>query len=465
MLFAQTRFMFMKIAEHWATIVNTLRDGLMVVDPKGKILFMNPAAETITGYLAGDICGKSCRVLNCTGCEIYGSGSAQSFCGLYKKGEVKAKKCIIVNKDGRSVHVVKNASVLKDDDGKVIGAIETLTDMSEIVRQEEEIESLRISCQLEDGFHGLIGESHSMQQVYELINNVAQTDTPVMIQGQSGTGKELVARAIHESGPRANKPFIKVNCAALNENLLESELFGHVKGAYTGADRFRIGRFEAAHEGTIFLDEIGDIPLAIQVKLLRVLEQKEIERVGENQPIKVDVRIITATNRDLERLTRENEFREDLYFRINVFPISCPSLVQRLDDIPLLVQHFIRQNAIRTSKAIAGLTAGAMQALARYSWPGNVRELRNTIEYAFVLCKDGDIDISHLPPKITGNGATTFRIHSGAMEPHREREELLNALKQAGGNQSEAAKILGVSRVTVWKRIKKHGVSLATEVS
>ena len=455
----------MKIAEHWATIVNTLRDGLMVVDPKGKILFMNPAAETITGYLAGDICGKSCRVLNCTGCEIYGSGSAQSFCGLYKKGEVKAKKCMIVNKDGRSVHVVKNASVLKDDDGKVIGAIETLTDMSEIVRQEEEIESLRISCQLEDGFHGLIGESHSMQQVYELINNVAQTDTPVMIQGQSGTGKELVARAIHESGPRANKPFIKVNCAALNENLLESELFGHVKGAYTGADRFRIGRFEAAHEGTIFLDEIGDIPLAIQVKLLRVLEQKEIERVGENQPIKVDVRIITATNRDLERLTRENEFREDLYFRINVFPISCPSLVQRLDDIPLLVQHFIRQNAIRTSKAIAGLTAGAMQALARYSWPGNVRELRNTIEYAFVLCKDGDIDISHLPPKITGNGATTFRIHSGAMEPHREREELLNALKQAGGNQSEAAKILGVSRVTVWKRIKKHGVSLATEVS
>ena len=455
----------MEIADHWATIVNTLRDGLMVVDPKGTILFMNPAAENLTGYVAGDICGKSCRILNCTGCEIYGSGSAQSFCGLYKKGEVKAKKCMIVNKDGRSVHVVKNASVLKDDDGKIIGAIETLSDMSEIVRQEQEIESLRLSCQLEDGYHGLIGESLPMQQVYELINNVAQTETPVMIQGQSGTGKELVARAIHESGPRAEKPFIKVNCAALNENLLESELFGHVKGAYTGADRFRIGRFEAAHQGTIFLDEIGDIPLAIQVKLLRVLEQKEIERVGENQPIEVDVRIITATNRDLERLTRESEFREDLFFRINVFPIHCPSLVQHLDDIPLLVQHFIRQNAARTGKTIAGLTPGAMQALARYVWPGNVRELRNTIEYAFVLCKDGEIDIAHLPPKITGSSATAFRNHSGVMEPHQEREELLNALKQAGGNQSEAAKILGVSRVTVWKRIKKHGVSLATEVS
>jgi transcriptional regulator with PAS, ATPase and Fis domain len=286
-----------------------------------------------------------------------------------------------------------------------------------------------------------------------------------MIQGQSGTGKELVARAIHESSPRASKPFIKVNCAALNENLLESELFGHVKGAYTGADRFRIGRFEAAHEGTIFLDEIGDIPMAIQVKLLRVLEQKEIERVGENQPIHVDVRIITATNRDLERLTRENEFREDLFFRINVFPIHCPSLVQRLDDIPLLVQHFIRQNAMRTGKPIAGLTSGAMQALARYPWPGNVRELRNTIEYAFVLCKEGVIDTSHLPPKIIGKGASNFGGHAGSHEPHREREELLDALKQTNGNQSEAAKLLGVSRVTVWKRIKKYGISLATEIS
>jgi PAS domain S-box-containing protein len=457
--------MFMELSDHWATIVNTLRDGLMVVDPDGKILFINPAAEELTGYVAGDICGKSCRILNCTGCEIYENGAADEFCGLYKKGDVKAKKCMIVNKDGLSVHVVKNATVLRDGNDKVIGAIETLTDMSEIVRQEQEIESLRISCQLEDGYHGLIGESLPMQQVYELINNVAQTDTPVMIQGQSGTGKELVARAIHESSPRAGRPFVKVNCAALNENLLESELFGHVKGAYTGADRFRVGRFEAAHEGTIFLDEIGDIPTSIQVKLLRALEQKEIERVGENQPIHVNVRIITATNRDLERLTRENEFREDLFFRINVFPIHCPSLVQRLDDIPLLVQHFIRQNAMRTGKPISGLTPSAMQALARYPWHGNVRELRNTIEYAFVLCKEGDIDTTHLPPKITDNGSAAFRNHAAAQEPHREREELLNALKQTSGNQSEAARILGVSRVTVWKRIKKHGVSIDTEIN
>jgi len=457
--------MEMELSEHWSTIVNTLRDGLMVVDPRGEILFINPAAEKLTGYEVGELVGRSCRQLNCTGCEIYGQGPSEKYCSLFRRGEVKAKKCLIVNKEGRSVHVVKNATVLRDGNDRVIGAIETLTDLSEIVRQEQEIESLRVSCQLEDGFHGLIGESEAILQVYELIRNVAQTDTPVMIQGQSGTGKELVARAIHESGPRRSKTFIKVNCAALNENLLESELFGHVKGAYTGADRFRVGRFEAAHEGTIFLDEIGDIPPAIQVKLLRVLEQKEIERVGENQPLKVDVRIITATNRDLERLTRENRFREDLFFRINVFPIFCPALVQRLDDVPLLVQHFIRQNAMRTHKNISGLTQDALEALARYRWPGNVRELRNTIEYAFVLCKGETIDLIHLPPKIACANGKTVRTSHPATGPQQERQALLEALRRAGGNQSEAAKLLGVSRVTVWKRIKKHNIQLATEIS
>ncbi len=454
----------MELANHWATIVNTLRDGLLVVDPEGKILFINHAAEKLTGYAVGDIVGKSCRILNCTGCEIYGQGMSGSFCSLYKKGAVEAKQCMIIDKDNRSVHVVKNATVLHDDQHKVIGAIETLTDMSEMVRQQQEIESLRKSCQLDDGYHGLVGESLAMRHVYELINNVAQTDTPVIILGQSGTGKELVARAIHESGPRHDKAFIKVNCAALNENLLESELFGHIKGAYTGADRLRVGRFEAAHEGTIFLDEIGDIPLSIQVKLLRVLEQREIERVGENKPIKVDVRIITATNRDLERLTRESRFREDLFFRINVFPIFCPSLADRLDDLPLLVNHFIRQNADRTGKSISGLTAEALRALMQHPWPGNVRELRNVIEYGFVLCKEENIGTQHLPPAITRKVSRNGRRKAEGIGLQQERNELLTALQQSGGNQSAAAKLLGVSRVTVWKRLKKHGVILSKEI-
>ncbi|MGD1967699.1 MAG: sigma 54-interacting transcriptional regulator, partial [Desulfobacterales bacterium] len=319
----------MELGKYWKTIVDTLQDGLMVMDPEGNILAMNPAAERLTGYSADELVGQNCRILNCTGCELYGRGAGEDWCRLYVAGSVKAKKCLISKKDRRALHVVKNATVLRDAEGQMIGAVETFTDISEMVRQQQEILTLRKSCHLEEDHHGLLGESLPMQRLFELIENVAQTDAPVLIHGQSGTGKELVARAIHEDSPRKNKPFIKVNCAALNENLLESELFGHEKGSYTGADRTRIGRFEAAHGGTIFLDEIGDIPPGIQVKLLRVLEEKEIERVGDHKPIPVNVRIISATNKDLESLIAQELFREDLYFRINVFPLKCPALSER----------------------------------------------------------------------------------------------------------------------------------------
>ena len=455
----------MEIGKYWKTIVDTLQDGLMVFDPMGNILAMNPAAEILTGYSADELVGKNCRTLNCTGCELFGRGPGEDWCGLYVKGNVKAKKCLISRKDRRALHVVKNASVLRDSDGHMIGAVETFTDISEIVRQQQEILTLRKSCRLEDEHHGLLGESPPMQRLFELIENVAQTDAPVLIHGESGTGKELVARAIHEESPRKDKPFIKVNCAALNENLLESELFGHEKGSYTGADRTRIGRFEAAHEGTIFLDEIGDIPLATQVKLLRVLEEREIERVGDHKPIPVDVRIITATNKDLEAQIARDLFREDLFFRINVFPLNCPSLFERRDDIPIIVQHFIEHNAAKNGKKMIGLTPEAMETLLNYSWPGNVRELRNAIEYAFVLCRGNWIDKEHLPQKITANHKrpnAKSRKNSPSWE--EERKKLIHALRQVGGNQSEAARLLGVSRVTVWKRIKKYGINLGAEL-
>ena len=455
----------MEIGKYWKTIVDTLQDGLMVIDPDGNILAMNPAAEKLTGYTTDELVGQNCRTLNCTGCELYGRGSGEEWCSLYVKGTVKAKKCLISRKDRRALHVVKNAAVLKDSEGNKIAAVETFTDISEIVRQQQEILTLRKSCRLEEEHHGLLGESLPMQRLFELIENVAQTDAPVLIHGQSGTGKELVARAIHEESPRKDKPFIKVNCAALNENLLESELFGHEKGSYTGADRTRIGRFEAAHGGTIFLDEIGDIPLATQVKLLRVLEEKEIERVGDHKPISVDVRIISATNKDLEALIAQDLFREDLFFRINVFPLNCPSLSERIDDIHLIVQNFIEQNAAKGSKKIIGLTPEAMEALLTYSWPGNVRELRNAIEYAFVLCPGHWISKEHLPPKITANHKrSSANHHQSAASWEEEREKLIQTLHQVGGNQSEAARLLGVSRVTVWKRIKKYGIDLETEL-
>jgi PAS domain S-box-containing protein len=458
--------MLMEIAKYWKTIVDTLQDGLMVLDPEGNILAMNPAAEKLTGYSADELVGQNCRTLNCTGCKLYGRGAGEDWCQLYEKGNVKAKKCLISKKDRRSLHVVKNASVLRNAEGQMIGAVETFTDISEIVRQQQEIESLRKSCRLEEEHHGLLGESPPMRRLFELIENVARTDAPVLIQGQSGTGKELAARAIHEESPRKDRPFIKVNCAALNENLLESELFGHEKGAYTGADRTRIGRFEAAHKGTIFLDEIGDIPLATQVKLLRVLEEKEIERVGDHKTIAVDVRIISATNKDLDALIDQDLFREDLFFRINVFPLSCPSLAERYEDIPLLVQNFIEQNSAKGSKKIVGLTPEAMEALLAYSWPGNVRELRNAIEYAFVLCSEKWIGKEHLPPKTISSGKPALmNHHQSPVSWEEERTRLINTLRQVSGNQSEAARILGVSRVTIWKRIKKYGIKLDSDLA
>ena len=456
----------MEIAKYWKTIVDTLHDGLMVLDPQGNILAVNPAAEKLTGYSAEELVGHNCRTLNCTGCDVFGRGAGENWCKLFVSGEVRAKKCMISKKDRRTVHVVKNASVLRDSEGHMLGAVETFTDITEIVRQQREIEILRKSCRLVEAHHGLLGESPPMRRLFELIENVSQTDAPVLIHGQSGTGKELVARAIHEESPRRDKPFIKVNCAALNENLLESELFGHEKGAYTGADRTRIGRFEAAHEGSIFLDEIGDIPPATQVKLLRVLEEKEIERVGDHKPIPVDVRIISATNKDLDALIAQGAFREDLFFRINVFPLYCPSLAERPDDIPIILQNFIERNAAQGGKKIVGLTPEAMEALLAYSWPGNVRELRNAVEYAFVLCSGRWIGKEHLPPKITNNGKRAFiHHHQDAASWEEERAKLINTLHQTGGNQSEAARLLGVSRVTVWKRLKKFGIDLAAELA
>jgi len=290
----------------------------------------------------------------------------------------------------------------------------------------------------------------------------------VMITGESGTGKELVARAIHESSRRREQPFIKVNCAVLNENLLESELFGHTRGAYTGADRSRVGRFEAAHGGTIFLDEIGDVPLSTQVKLLRILEEKEIERVGDHKTIKVDVRVVSATNRNLEELIERGLFREDLYFRINVFPIQCPPLRARIEDLPLIVQSFIRRNNHKSGKKILGLTPEAIEKMAAYSWPGNVRELRNAIEYAFVLCASGGIGVDHLPPKIAGTLPECAPPVEPAASPPADpgkKAALLSALRKAGGNRTEAAKILGFSRVTVWKQIKKYGIDVYRDLA
>ncbi|MBF0235374.1 MAG: sigma 54-interacting transcriptional regulator [Desulfamplus sp.] len=485
----------MDIGKYWRTIIEAVHDGVIIVNEKGEIIAANNTAQLMTGYSEKELCGKSCRTLNCTGCKIIGKGEGKQWCGLFSRGLMRDKKCQIVNKQNRSIQILKSASVLYDDEGKIVGAVETLKDISDNINYKNELISLKKTYLLDDGFYGIVGKSPVMQSLFEVIENVAASDTPVMILGDSGTGKELVARAVHETGTRSGKPFIKVNCAALNENLLESELFGHVKGAYTGADKNRIGRFEAAHGGSIFLDEIGDIPMSTQVKLLRVLEEKKIEKVGDNVSIDVDVRIITATNRDIESLMKEHKFREDLFFRINVFPVNCPPLSTRKEDIPLIIQHFVEVNINKTGKNILGLSPKAMKRMIDYHWPGNVRELRNTVEYAFVLCHGGMITPEHLPDKIlhpkerdvtdqTYNRNRSYYKGDIAISalnktnyrkitvPEREedtsdknvdldtKKELEEALIKGKGNQSKTAEILGVSRVTVWKRIKKYGINM-----
>ena len=456
----------MDIGKQWRPIIDSVQDGIIIVDDKGDFIAANQTAQLLTGYTEEELKGQSCRILNCTGCKLVGKGKGKKWCELFSEGLVREKKCVITNSHNRTIPIIKSATVLFNEKNEIVGAVETLKDISENINYKNELASIKRMYYIDDGFHGIIGRTPVMQSLYEHIESVASLDTPVMILGESGTGKEMVAKALHETGNRASKPFIKLDCAALSENILESELFGHVKGAYTGADSDRIGRFEAAHKGTIFLDEIGDIPLSVQVKLLRVLEEKMIQRVGANKSIPVDVRIITATNKNLEKLIEEGSFREDLFFRINVFPLTCPPLRQRKDDITLIIQHFISFHAEKTGKNILGFTPEAMRLMVAYRWPGNIRELRNSVEYAFVLARGKSIGPEHLPEKITSfNPLDTKPLkkveHNGTVTVGlSEKEALLNALQQADGNQTKAARILGVSRITVWKRIKKHGIHL-----
>jgi two-component system, NtrC family, response regulator HydG len=443
----------------WEKVINTIMEGVVVVDPRGIILSVNQAMEEITGYHRQELIGKPCALIKSDTC--FASLSSGKPCQLFQDGVIRRSKCSLARKDGSLAHVVKNAALFKDHGGQVLGGVETFTDISEMMAKERVISRLRRELSQEDGFQGIIGKSPVMLQLFSLISSAALSEAPVIIYGESGTGKELVAGAIHRLSPRSQGPFIKVNSAALNESLLESELFGHVKGAFTGADRTRVGRFEAAHTGDIFLDEVGDLPPSTQAKLLRVLQEKVIEKVGDHRPLAVDVRVISATNQDLEQLMDAGRFREDLFYRINVIPIHLPPLRNRREDIPLLVETFIERARLKSRKPIGRLSKPALELLMGYDWPGNVRELINAVEYAMVLCPEGNILPEHLPLHFAQKSAAsgfrgTPRVPNTGKS--RDKESLLKALKAAGGHRGEAAKILGVSRVTLWKWLKQNKI-------
>jgi two-component system response regulator HydG len=454
-----------EVDRYWKTIVNTIRDGLMVVDTTGSILSVNRALETITDYTHEELIGQKCSILNCSIFNLAREKCGDHWCLLFKTGSMNMRRCKIMRKDGTYVPVLKNASQLHDGKGRVIGAVETITDITEIVEKDKQIAAIRRHMRSEDAFQGLIGASPPMQQVFCLIENAAQSDAPVIILGESGTGKELAARAIHQLGDRKKGAYVKVNCGALTESLLESELFGHVKGAYTGAYKGRAGRFEMAQGGDIFLDEIGDLPLSTQVKLLRVLEEKVVERVGDSKSIPVDVRVISATNKNLSSLVKTGAFRKDLYFRINVIPIQMPPLRERVEDIPLLAESFFRKLCIKSGKSIEGISNLALEVLIRYPWPGNVRELKSAFEYAFVTCQEPLIHPHHLPPDILMEEKSNSDVDV-ALPTKQEigKRQLIDALARAKGNQSVAAEILGICRVTVWNRMKRFGITYTRQI-
>jgi transcriptional regulator with PAS, ATPase and Fis domain len=359
---------------------------------------------------------------------------------------------MIKAKDGSIKYVIKNANVLKNDHGEIIGGVENIVDITE-----QEQAHLRNQSQDISSLHNLVGASDKMQELYEMIELAKDITASVIIYGESGTGKEMVAQAIHYLGGRRSSPFISVHCAALAESVLESELFGHVKGSFTGAISDRKGRLEEAHGGTIFLDEIGDLPLSIQVKLLRFLQEKEITRVGDNKHITVDARIISATHKDLNKLIADGHFREDLFYRLNVIPIMLPSLRVRKTDIHLLVDHFLKKFSRDTGKLILTCDQQTMDILSSYAWPGNVRELENAIHYAVVTCKGDSLQPNNLPEQIV-KYVLFDEKRAYTVDDIREKEHIENALEMAGGKMIKAAKILGYSRVTLWKKVKQFNI-------
>jgi len=431
-------------------ILDSIAEGVFTINDQWRIDSFNAAAERITGFAAEEAMGRSCR-------EVFRSDMCGRNCALAQSLEsgtpISNYEVNITSKDGRRIPISVSTAILMDDDGVVIGAVESFRDLSEIKRLVAEVHDRY-------EFSNIIGKSRDMQRIFDLISDLADTDATVLIQGESGTGKELIARAIHYNSLRKNNPFVAVSCAALAENILESELFGHVKGAFTGAIMNKAGRFEMADGGTLFLDEIGEISPNIQVKLLRALETQEFERVGGTKTVKVDVRLVAASNRDLREAMKEGNFREDLFYRLNVVPIHIPPLREHGEDIPLLVEHFIGLFHEKTDKSITGISPDAMDLLLDYPWPGNVRELQNAIEHAFVHCRSDTILPEHLPEDIYREQISIADLALLSDNPLKEaeRQVILRILGESDWDQTKAMNRLKISRTTLWRRMRKYEI-------
>ncbi len=429
------------------SIFSSVQDAIITVDINMNVIEANKAAEKICGFKIDTgqpftdcttECDRSClEVLQKT---------------LNTRSTVQDYQIECGHRDRSKLIAMVNCSPLLDSGGNFMGAVLVIRDITRLTHLEEELKERH-------HFQNIIGKCEKMQQVYNLLKTLASQTTTVLITGGSGTGKEMAAKALHYGGARANGPYIAVNCSALAESLLESELFGHVKGAFTGADRDKIGRFEAADGGTILLDEIGDISPLIQLKLLRVLQEKEFDRVGESNPRKVDVRVLASTNRNLKEAMRTGEFREDLYYRLNVIEIKLPPLRERYEDFPLLINHFCEVFQKGYDKNISGVSVEVLQAFMNYPWPGNVRELEHAIERAFVLCRDQTIQLEHIPSEIRDYTPTHINKRLPKDSNNDDPEAIRQALEKTDWNISKAARLLGISRWTLYRRFQKYNIS------
>jgi len=435
-------------------ILESISDGVFTVDMEWCVTSFNRAAEEITGVPRQEAIGRRCS-------DVFRSSMCGASCALRQTLEtgkpVIGKSGYIIDADGNRIPISISTAILRDGEGRVIGGAETFRDLSEVEALRQELEGkFRVG--------DLVSRSPLMQRVMEVLPAIASSPSTVLILGETGTGKELVARTIHSLSPRNQGPFIAVNCGALPDTLLESELFGYKTGAFTGAQKDKPGRFALAGGGSIFLDEIGEVSPALQVRLLRVLQERTYEPLGATRSEEADVRVIVATNKDLAEEVRRGRFREDLYYRVNVMRVELPPLRRRKEDIPFLVEQFVARFNGLQQKSIQGIAVEALSLLMAYDWPGNIRELENVIERAFILCNEGLIGISHLPGELTAH-----ELIAGVDADVRFAHDILDAqairgaLERNAFNRLAAARELGIHKTTLFRRIKKLGIPLPEE--
>ena len=436
-----------------AIILESISDGVFTVDSDWRIMSFNRAAEEITGIPREEAVGRHCS-------EVFRASMCETDCALRRTTETGSpiinKSAFIIDAEGRRIPISVSTALLRDEKGNIVGGVETFRDLSLVEELRKELE-----CRFQIG--DLISRSASMRRIFDVLPQVAASDSTVLIQGETGTGKELLARAIHSLSPRKNKPFVAVNCGALPDTLLESELFGYKAGAFTGANKDKPGRFDLAERGTLFLDEIGEMSTALQVRLLRVLQEKTFEPLGGTKSVSADVRIVTATNRYLATQVENGNFRKDLFYRINVVRIDLPPLRKRKEDIPLLTEHFVARFNRLQDKFISGVSAEVLARLMVHDFPGNIRELENIIEYAFVLCSEGRIELGHLPGDFTESGPNPPPANSDNIKDavrSLEVQTILESLKRNHNNRIATARELGIHKSTLFRKMKSLGIPL-----